>query len=195
MDIIRAFIAIPLPASILTEIEAVQRQLERRMPRESVRWVRTEGIHLTLKFLGDTETSKLPAIQQALAAMAQEHASCHYAVRGLGCFPDFRRPRVIWVGLDEPSGKLAALQRAVERTMAPLGYPKEGRGFTPHLTLGRVKDRLSPGDVAAIGQGVATSTIGQLGDAEADSFELIKSVLKPAGAEYATLTTFPLGLE
>jgi len=192
MDIIRAFVAIPLPGPLLDELAAIQRRLERRIPPRSVRWVRTEGIHLTLKFLGDTSTEKLPEFKQALAAVARNAPASTFTVGELGCFPNPRRPRVVWVGVQEPTGRLAVLQDAIEEVMASFGYPPEGRGFTPHLTLGRVRRKVSRSDVARVGEVVANATVETLAEVPADYFALIRSALKPTGAEYTTLAEFKL---
>jgi 2'-5' RNA ligase len=192
METFRTFIAIPLPATLLNRLTALQQQLERQIPPRSVRWVRPEGIHLTLKFLGDTPTEKLPDIKQALAAVARHAPPCAFTAEGLGCFPNPRRPRVVWVGVHEPTGRLEALQSAIEEVMDPLGYPPEKRGFSPHLTLGRMGRRASPGDAAQVGEIVASTTVGQLAEVTADRFALIRSVLKPTGAEYTALQEFLL---
>ncbi len=192
METIRAFIAIPLPESLLAELTILQRKLESCVPRRSVRWVRPEGVHLTLKFLGDTSTNELPAIKRSLAAVARRAPACTFTVEELGCFPNPRRPRVVWVGVQEPSGRLAALRDAIEEVMAPLGYQPEGRSFTPHLTLGRVGRRASRSDAAQVGESVTEATVGLLAEVSADHFALIRSVLKPSGAEYTTLEEFPL---
>jgi len=192
MEMIRAFIAIPLPSPLLEKMAALQRQLEKQIAPRSVRWVHTDGIHLTLKFLGDTSTDKLPEIKQALAAVARNAPACTFTVGELGCFPNPRRPRVVWVGVQEPTGRMAALQDAVEEVMAPLGYPPEGRGFTPHLTLGRVQQRASHSDAARIGEVVARTTVDVLAEVSAGHFALIRSVLKSTGAEYTTLEEFSM---
>ncbi len=192
METIRAFIAIPLPGSLLERLAALQRKLERQIPDRSVRWVRAEGIHLTLKFLGDTPTEKLPDIEQALAAVARHVPTSSFTVGELGCFPNPRRPRVVWVGVQEPTGRLAALQGAVEEVMTPLGYPPEGRGFTPHLTLGRVHRKASRSDVAQVGEAVVNTTVGTLAEVSVERFALIRSLLKPTGAEYTELAEFRL---
>ncbi|MCX7855894.1 MAG: RNA 2',3'-cyclic phosphodiesterase [Anaerolineae bacterium] len=190
---IRAFIAIPLPEPLWRQLAQTQQMLEKQMPAGSVRWVKPEGIHLTLKFLGDTPEEKIPAIRAALSAVAREALPCAFTVGDLGCFPNLRRPRVVWVGVQETHGHLAALQAAVERAMAALGYPPEGRGFSPHLTLGRVKDSVSSRDVARIGEVVASSAVGTLGEVRAESFALIQSILQPTGAQYIPLAEFRLG--
>jgi 2'-5' RNA ligase len=192
METIRAFIAIPLPHSLLEKLADLQRQLEAQVPRRSVRWVRAEGIHLTLKFLGDTPTDKLPDITQALAAVARHAPGCTYTVEELGCFPNPRRPRVVWVGVQEPTGWLVVLQDAIEEVLTPLGYSPEGRGFTPHLTLGRIRRGTSRSDAAQVGEVVTSTTVGSLAEVPIDHFALIRSVLKPTGAEYTTLEKFPL---
>jgi 2'-5' RNA ligase len=193
METIRAFVAVPLPDSLLRQLTGLQRRLEERVPHRSVRWVRAEGIHLTLKFLGDTPTDELPGIKQALAAVARNASAATFTVGEIGCFPHTRRPRVIWVGVQEPTGRLAVLQDAIEEVMVPFGYKPEGRGFTPHLTLGRVRRKVRRSDVAQVGEVVAGAEVGQLAEVAADRFELIRSVLKPTGAEYTTLETFVLG--
>jgi len=192
METVRAFIAVPLPYPLLEKLTVLQQRLGNQVPHRSVRWVRTEGIHLTLKFLGDTLTEKLPDIKLALAAVAHHAPVCAFTVEGLGCFPNFRRPKVVWVGVQEPTGRLAVLQDAIEEVMSPFGYEPEGRGFTPHLTLGRVNRRASRSDAAQVGEIVSGTATGLLAEVTADRFALIRSVLKPSGAEYATLEEFPL---
>ena len=192
METIRTFIAISLPDSLLDRLSTLQRRLEKQVPPQSVRWVRATGIHLTLKFLGDTPTEKIPDIKRALTAVAHHAPACTFSVGGLGCFPNPRRPRVIWVGVQEPTGRLTALQAAIEEVMTPLGYPPEGRRFSPHLTLGRVGRRTRRSDVPQIGEVVTQTKVGSLAEVPADHFTLIRSVLKPTGAEYTPLENFPL---
>jgi 2'-5' RNA ligase len=192
MEKIRAFIAVPVPAPVLAKLSSLQQQLERQMPPGSVRWVRTEGIHLTLKFLGDTPRERLPDIGRALTSVAREFPRHTFAVEGIGCFPNPHRPRVVWVGVRDVEGQLEALQEAVEQAMIPFGFAPEGRAFTPHLTLGRVNERASRRDVARIGEIVAATDVGLLGEVTADHFALIRSELKPTGAEYTVLEEFPL---
>jgi 2'-5' RNA ligase len=115
-------------------------------------------------------------------------------VAGLGCFPNARRPRVVWVGLDEPTGALARLREAVEAEVAPLGFPTERRPFSPHLTLGRVNRRASKSEVREIGQVVAASMVGQIDEMTVTLVSYIKSDLRPTGAVYTTLLDAELGV-
>jgi 2'-5' RNA ligase len=131
-------------------------------------------------------------MKNALAAVARHVPACTFTAGGLGCFPNLRRPRVVWVGVDEPAGRLEALQSAIEEVMTPFGYPPEKRGFSPHLTLGRMGRRASRDDAAQVGEVVASTTIEPLAEVTADGFALIRSILKPTGAEYTTLHEFPL---
>jgi len=187
MQQIRTFIAIELDEAMREALAAVQDELQAAAPPRSVRWVRPEGIHLTLKFLGDTPVARLEEIKQALAAAAAEVAPFSFTVEGLGCFPNPRRPRVIWVGVKEPTGTLAALWRAVEAHVAPLGWPTEKRGFQPHLTLGRVQRRVTSADRRALGELVEKSDVGQLGSITVRAVSFIRSELKPTGAVYTRL--------
>lgn len=195
MDKIRAFIAVPLPAPLLDALIDLQHRLKSRVPHRSVRWVRSEGIHLTLKFLGSTPEQRLPEIQQALAAVARHAPACTFTAQGLGCFPNPRRPRVLWVGVEEPTGRLAALQAAIEEAMEQLDYERERRAFTPHLTLGRVRRRTGRKQAEHVGQVVTEMQVGELAQVSVDTFELIQSELKPSGAEYTTLKAFALQRE
>jgi 2'-5' RNA ligase len=192
MDIIRAFIAVPLPLSLLEELDRLRRELEKQTPPRSVRWVQSGSIHLTLKFLGDTPVERLPEFEKALASVARNAPICTFSIGGLGCFPNLHRPSVVWVGVQESTGRLAAVQDAIEEVMAPFGYEPEGRGFKPHLTLGRVGRKVPRGDAARVGQVVASTDVGQLAEVAVDRFELIRSILKPTGAEYTVLAEFPL---
>jgi 2'-5' RNA ligase len=193
MNTIRAFIAIELTQTILAQLSAVQSQLKAALPAGCVRWVRPEGTHLTLKFLGDVPGAQSEAIKSALALAASTVPAFSLEAGELGCFPNLRRPSVVWVGIQEPSGALVRLQRAVESAIAPLGYPSEKRPFSPHLTLGRVSRQARPGDLRRLGEYVESASIGRLGQMTASEVALIQSQLKPSGAEYTTLMRAPLG--
>ena len=192
MDAIRAFIAIELPEAILVELGTIEARLKPQMPRDTVRWVKADSVHLTLKFLGQVPSDQLDLIMSSLRSAVAAHASFTLEVAGAGCFPSVHRPRVVWVGVHENDHRLHALQRAVENAIAPLGYPTEIRDFTPHLTLGRVARDVRQVDQKKIGDVVQATGVGSLGTWEVRQVALIKSDLKPSGAEYTILTQAPL---
>ena len=187
MVTVRTFIANELSEDLLEALGLLQDRLRSQMPRGTVRWVRPEGIHLTLKFLGDTPVDQVDQVKAALAEAAAKVGPFRVTARGLGCFPNTRRPRVIWVGLEEPTGALRRLRDAVEAHVAPLGFPTEGRSFNPHLTLGRVQRGASSSEVREIGQRVAASSTGLVAEMVVLAVSYIKSDLRPSGAVYTTL--------
>jgi 2'-5' RNA ligase len=184
----RTFIAVELDKELLGNLVALQDRLRGQVAPRSVRWVRPEGIHLTLKFLGDTRPDQLDAVKLALDQAASEILPFAFTVGGMGCFPNTRRPRVIWVGLYEPTGTLSRLRDAVESHVAPLGFPTEKRPFQPHLTLGRVQRYASKSEVREVGEVVAASEIGTLDEMRVGQVSYIKSDLRPGGAVYTTLS-------
>jgi 2'-5' RNA ligase len=192
MEKIRTFIAIELDESIKDGLTKLQERLKGEAPRGSVRWVRLEGIHLTLKFLGDVPADQIGEIAKALQKSCQGFAPFSLSCGGLGCFPNLKRPRVLWVGIQEETGTLAQLQKAIEENVAPLGYPTEKRKFSPHLTLGRVQKRASSGDRRRLGELVEASEIGNLGQMEVRSVNLMRSDLRPSGAVYTRLAKVEL---
>jgi 2'-5' RNA ligase len=192
MSTVRTFIAIELPQDVLNSIARVQAQARQSVPEGLVRWTHPEGIHLTLKFLGDTPTEQVAAVGQALQAACAPHRAFTLTVGGLGCFPDLKRPCVVWVGVDEPGGRLKRLQRAIEQAISPLGFPTENRPFSPHLTLGRIKSGRAD-ELAMLGAYVSQeSARARVGEVRVASVSLIRSDLLPGGAVYTPLTHAPL---
>jgi RNA 2',3'-cyclic 3'-phosphodiesterase len=190
MKTLRTFIAIELDQELKATLADIQTRLRSVVSPRAVRWVGSEGIHLTLKFLGDTPLDKVEQVKLALAQAAEEIPAFTVTVGRVGCFPDVRRPRVVWVGVQEPSGSLARLWRAVESHVAPLGYPTEKRPFSPHLTLGRVQRYISGAELRGIGQAVAELAAGMTGaqdEMAVSAVAYIKSDLRPTGAIYTTL--------
>ncbi len=189
----RLFIAIELPPPVITRLSEMQADLKKGTPPDTVRWVNPTGIHLTLKFLGDVAVTQRAAIEAALAHAASGHGPFTLAAGGLGCFPDCRRPRVVWAGIHESPEELAALQQAVEQFVAPLGYATEDRPFSPHLTLGRIQREARPGDVQKLGERVANTPPTEPERWQVDRISLIRSELKPSGAVYTPLYHAALG--
>jgi RNA 2',3'-cyclic 3'-phosphodiesterase len=191
-EILRTFIAIELDERLRLAIKRVQDKFKRQAPPDSVRWVAPDGIHLTLKFLGDTPRSRIPEIEAALRRACAAFAPFEFSVEGRGCFPNYRRPRVIWVAVRDQGQSLARLNQAVEREVAPLGWPSEDRAFSPHLTLGRVTRNADSRAEQAVGQMVEKSVVEQIGLQRVTAVNLIMSDLRPNGAVYSRLLSVEL---
>ncbi len=188
---VRSFVAIDLPPELRSRLGSLEKDLERRVPPGSVRWVRPEGIHLTLKFLGDVLPEGLSPVQEILAGAARRVTACCVAVAGVGCFPNVRRPRVVWVGVENPTGELRRLQAEVEVGLERLGYPREERAFSPHLTLGRLRQEMGS-SASAVGAAVESSPAPSLGEVAVKAICLFRSELRPTGAVYTLQGEFPL---
>lgn len=183
---IRSFIAIDIGDAVRRGLEALIQEL--RGSDAQVGWVRVEGIHLTLKFLGNVEPETIERVKPVLADIASGTSRIHIEPAGCGAFPTIRSPRVIWVGLRGQMGELAELARRIETAMVPLGFQPEDRPFKPHLTLGRVKGprRLD----------VLREILSRHMDFAAEPFDaaevvLYKSDLRPDGARYTPLFKAP----
>jgi 2'-5' RNA ligase len=192
MPVIRAFIAIDLSKEIQVCLELVSNQVKERLEDVPVRWVPTENIHLTLKFLGNVSESNLEILKKMLASVVSSHKVFEISAGGLGAFPKIHRPRVIWIGLEAPP-ELEAIQHAIEQETARLGYAKEERPFSPHLTLARVSRNASSADIHKISKVLKTEKVGFLGVTRVREVHLYRSDLKPSGAIYTRLFTAALG--
>jgi 2'-5' RNA ligase len=149
-------------------------------------------MHLTLVFLGDTPVSKLDSIERAIGQAVGGISPITFTVAELGCFPNTRRPRNVWVGIQEPAGQLARLKRALDKSLEPLGYEPERRKFTPHLTLGRVHKHATRDNAGKLGAVIEGATLEELGKMTAGQIHLIRSDLRPAGPIYTNLAIITL---
>lgn len=192
MSTVRAFVAIELPPSVRSQLGALIDRLARRAPAGAVRWVRPEAIHLTLKFLGQVPEARLGPLAQALADAARGRPAFSVRLAGLGVFPNPERPRVLWLGVEDPGGPLARLQRDLEGALAALGSPREQRGFSPHLTLGRVRREASARQAAQAGEALQQAGAVDLGELRVVEIVLFRSELRPSGAVYHRLAASPL---
>jgi RNA 2',3'-cyclic 3'-phosphodiesterase len=186
MDDIRSFMAIEIPSPLKARMEEIQRQLRRT--DADVKWVRPEAIHLTLKFLGSIRQEDVERISQALAPVVAEGESFEVRVQGMGCFPNPRNPRVVWLGVDRGKDALASLQGAIEKKMAELSFLPEDRPFSPHLTMGRVR---SPRGRAGLAQVLEKHQGVEIGIFQTQEVILFRSELRPSGAVYTKLREFP----
>jgi 2'-5' RNA ligase len=191
MSLLRAFIAVEIPPEIHKAIESKTAPLRAALDSSLVRWVTTSNIHLTLKFLGDVSPANVEMLSQMLSVEVSQHTTFALKFGGLGAFPNPRRPRVIWIGIQAPVG-LEALQHGIEAATATLGYPSEERPFSPHLTIGRVKQNTGGADIQKIRAALEETQVGSLGTAQVSAVHLFKSDLKPTGAIYMRLFSAPL---
>lgn len=135
----RIFIAIELPAIVRQKLKAHIDGLRSALPDVRASWSREDNLHLTLKFLGDTPVTKVEALEQAAQRAASRVEPFEIVVGGCGAFPPKGQPRVLWIGIEDPSGRLALLHRALEDECANAGFPYEERPFHPHLTIARIR--------------------------------------------------------
>ncbi len=182
-----------LPAEWQTGLEEVIRRLKASIPRGGVRWVRPEGIHLTLKFFGEVAESHVPTIQLALTQATHGLSPVTLEADRLGVFPNPLRLRVVWIGVIGEVEKLGRLQKAIEAAVTPLGFPPEARGFTPHLTLGRATESLQSQDRQTLTEALTRLTLEPFQPWTATSLSLVRSELRPSGAVYTRLAEIPLG--
>ena len=180
----RLFVALELTPAVRDALLALVEKLERT--GADIRWVRPGGMHLTLKFIGEVASEKLAPIKAALAAVSSP-AAVELSFRSLGYFPNERRPRVFWVGI-EASANLAPLAAEIENALAPLGIPAEKRAYVPHLTLGRFK---SAARLRELQEEITALSSTDFWRFQARSFALFQSRLSPKGAEYTRLEEFP----
>jgi 2'-5' RNA ligase len=180
----RAFIAIDLPEPVHAALAEAQQGF--RSACRDARWTRPEGIHLTLKFLGEISDVRTQQVAEALAQIGP-FEPFSVEVKGFGFFPQAQRPRVFWAGVAAPPA-LAELAARVESHMEKIGFAREGRAFSPHLTLARFQvPRPQPALAAAVA-GRATDLLGKF---EASEFFLFESKLSPQGAQYRKVMGFP----
>ena len=185
-DVIRTFIAVDLPSSVLDALGQISTQLQSKLSNTPVRWVNFEKMHLTLKFLGDVSTENIGMVERILRSEAAKRPVMEIGIGGIGAFPKPRHPRVIWIGVEAPS-ELFDLRRGIEDGVARLGYNYDKYEFTPHLTLGRISRKASATDVRAVGNVLHDFQVGFIGVARIDAVHLYRSDLHPDGAKYTRL--------
>ncbi len=185
-DVIRTFIAVDLPPSVLEALGQISVQLQEKLPDTPVRWVDFRKMHLTLKFLGDISAENIGLVKKILQSEAAKRQAMEIGIGGIGAFPKMRHPRVIWIGIEAPT-ELFDLRRGIEDGVARLGYNYDKYDFTPHLTLGRISRKASARDVRKVGSVLSEFQVGFIGVARIEAVHLYKSDLNPDGAKYTRL--------
>ncbi len=183
---LRCFIAVGLPGPLKKAVGEVITKL--RESGADIKWVSSENLHLTLKFLGSTDEELIEEIRGALSKKLSHYPPFYIKIGGVGYFQGGKNPRVIWIGIEE-KGFLADIYRDVEEVMLKFGYPREVRPFSAHLTIGRVR---SPRRIAEV-----IKRLDEFRDIAFDEFEvkavaLMRSELKQGGAEYSGLAEISL---
>ena len=204
---IRSFIAIPVPSAGIQALGDAVKRLDSDLGG-SVRWVRPEGIHLTLKFMGDIQAEMVKRVLDALPPVAARFSPFELSISGLGVFPNPQRPRVLWAEVHGDLETLSALQLAVDDAVGKLGLPREKRRFTPHLTLGRVRKDVPNGQLRKIGQvmvgpissadasGPASGRSGELLGTPswtAGTVNLMRTELDPTGSRHYLVGSASIG--
>jgi 2'-5' RNA ligase len=199
----RAFIAIEFSQVLHNHLHSLQRHLAEVLGQTTdattvLRWTVVENIHLTLRFLGDSSTEQIHQISRGLSELAPVHGGFGLTLAGIGCFPNMRRPNIVWVGIGGQLQKLTDLQRQIEQLARAAGFAAEERPFSPHLTIGRARKDASPAQLGQVGrvlQGAATSApiIRWHATVDVRSITLMQSDLRPTGAIYMPITRVDLG--
>ncbi len=189
----RLFVALEIPAAVRDNLAAQVeklRELSAKVADKRPRWVRSENLHVTLKFIGEVSPTRLEGIRGALSAIRSD-ALVKIKFHGLGFFPNEQHPRVLWAGLDA-SANLPSLAGDIDGALETQGIAREHRAFTPHLTLARFE---LPGLHEKLRAAIQKNGAREFGSFQTREFYLIESKLKPSGAEYTTLASYPFTLE
>jgi 2'-5' RNA ligase len=187
---LRLFVAVDIPNDVREALNRLQSDLK-RLDLSRLRWVRPEGVHLTLKFLGNTPGEKVRGIEEALATAARGTSPLRLALGKTGTFGGRRRPRVLWLDITGDVQRLGALQLAVDSALADAGFPPEDRKFSPHLTLARVPQPAPAGVAESISHALEAITPPRR-EFEVSEVLLMQSTLQPGGAVYKRLAALPL---
>jgi 2'-5' RNA ligase len=183
----RTFIAIDLDPEIKKTLSLLVDELDKG--HKNIKWVKPEGMHLTLKFLGEIGREKITEIENILKTISKKYRPFLLKFKGTGCFPPgMKNPSVLWVGIEEEEA-LTALQAQLEEELEKLGFPRERRQFHAHLTLGRVKNLFNLKETLSLLEKYRDRNFGEM---KAEKISFIQSTLKTTGAEYSTLSEFKL---
>jgi len=190
-EVIRSFIAIELPGELVKQLKDFQAALK-PPGGYPAKWVDPASMHLTLKFLGNVDVKGLAAVKDETGVAISSSRRFHLVTGRTGFFPDHRRPRVFWLGLEGDIDALVALQRTIDESMSKLGYARENRPFTAHLTLARLREESSIDDRMDFARTVQAQVFQPPCNIEVNSVALMRSQLTPRGAIYTRLAEFGL---
>lgn len=187
----RLFIALPVPHSVRGAICDAQEDLCAAVRSGAVRWTPESQFHLTLKFLGDVAVERVQELCRSIGAVCAGFGELELIAEHVGCFPNTRRPRVVWVGVHDAKDRLPALHHAIEAAVREFTAERPEMKFTGHITLGRAKE-LSRADGQALTAHIEAIAERRFGVWQAGALELMRSKLSTAGAEHMRVAEFPL---
>lgn len=187
----RVFVAFDLAISVVEKLVLVQQEINPQIESAgaTARWTDAANIHMTLKFIGDVDPSLVIRIRDKLREIVTMHALFDYEAVGVGCFPEPKRPRIIWAGAGAGVERVEALQSDIEERLASLGIAKEKRAFHPHVTLGRLKTFKERVDIEPTLTELSDTVFG---NSQVKDLILFESRLTPKGATYHVVERFPL---
>ena len=188
----RVFIAVSVPNAIRGAIARAQEELRRAVSDDEIRWAKPEQFHLTLKFLGNVDDSRVDELKDAVRKVSEGFASLSLRAAGIGFFPQGRSPRVVWAGVDESNNRLESLWKALESAMRPFNNEKAEQNFNGHITLARV-GRLPRAHAEALVKAANRFEKMTFGEWTAGHVELMRSELSPQGARHTVLAALLLG--
>ncbi|MEE8328986.1 MAG: RNA 2',3'-cyclic phosphodiesterase [Thermodesulfovibrionia bacterium] len=183
----RSFIAIELSETVRSALAELQKELKES--RADIRWIKPENIHLTLKFLGNVDERITVETERIIKEICKKYSMFTLEVKGISAFPGMKSPRVLWVGINSKD-VLIKIQKDIDGGTASLGVERENRRFTPHLTLGRFRSAMGKENLIDKIELHKNESFGLI---EAKSISLIRSDLKPAGAQYTKIAEVSLG--
>jgi 2'-5' RNA ligase len=190
MSRIRCFLAVELSDAVRDRVTRLQTEVRRTVT--DVKWVEEDNLHLTLLFLGEVEDKEIAQVCKLAAQAMASFEPFTMTVEGFGCFPHARRPRVLWVGVEEGKETLVRMYDALATPLSQLGYRREDRPYSPHITLGRTK---SDGPLAELGQALEEHADWEGGDSPVHEVLLMSSELTREGPLYTVMGRAPLGKE
>lgn len=191
MKTLRTFIAADFPPDILEKIGEITAFLKTQAPMEALKWVSTDNQHLTLKFIGDLPESKLEEVKNALTDALNAQPSFTISVEGMGAFPNWQNPRVIWLGISHDSS-LNKTHQCIEQALEQAGIAPDRRALNPHLTVARLRRNMQQDSVRLVGKSLSPFKVDTLGSATINHIRLYQSELTPRGPIYTPLLTLAL---
>jgi len=187
----RLFISLPLPEEVKAEIHRAQHRLQRGLPEQCARWTRSEQLHLTLRFLGKVDVAQVAALSDAIGLTGTSFAPLKLRAERIGCFPNLRVPRVVWIGVGDVENQLANLAEAVVNATAAFSNEAADKKFTGHITIARIRNLKRP-EAEILAELVHSMRERVFGEWTADTIELVRSQLSADGARHSCVARLPL---